>query len=370
MRGGSSSLCDGRKSNRAATAARAASLSSTTTAGHAGVAGVAARAAELVLLDGHAGELAHHVGPAHEGVGLVGHHHVVGDAEQQRRARHGRAVDDDHGGHHARAGAERPGGLAPAVEGGEALARCRRRSTTARRPRAAARRARRGRPRRWSRRRGATGPRPRRCCRRGPARPNGARARCRACRSRRGRCRAPWPAAAAARPVPSEPGSGAEVGEGKEAIAVGATGGPVGGLRRPGRVGAEDAGSACRAPGGCPAGGRPARRRPGGARRAAPAPGPRVTPGGACRDRRTVPARPSIGIVRQSPPSHTGHRAGRDDGGAEPLEGERGHEAGAVDLGLRHAARSPARRTWPGAGPGTAGRTARAAGAGRRGRRG
>ncbi len=89
--------------------------------GGAGVAGVAGGPAELVVVHADAGELGDHRRTADECVRGVGHDHVVGQAEQQRRARHGRAVDDEHRGHHARAVGQRLGRLAPAVQRGEAL---------------------------------------------------------------------------------------------------------------------------------------------------------------------------------------------------------------------------------------------------------
>ena len=70
---------------------------------------------------GHAGELLHHVRAADEGVGVPRHHDVVGEPEQQRRARDGRAGHHDEHGHDARALHDGPGRGAPAVQRGDAL---------------------------------------------------------------------------------------------------------------------------------------------------------------------------------------------------------------------------------------------------------
>ena len=83
--------------------------------------GVGAGTAELVGIEDHTGELGHHRRPAHEGVGVVGHHDLVRQAEEEGRSGDGRAVDDEHDRHDARAVGDGPGGLAPAVQGGHAL---------------------------------------------------------------------------------------------------------------------------------------------------------------------------------------------------------------------------------------------------------
>ena len=60
-------------------------------------------AAELLLADVDAGELAHHDRAAHERVGVAGHDDEVHQPEQQRRAGDGGPVDDRERGHDARA---------------------------------------------------------------------------------------------------------------------------------------------------------------------------------------------------------------------------------------------------------------------------
>jgi hypothetical protein len=86
---------------------------------HAARAVVGGRAAEGGGGDGHAGELAHHRRTAHERVGLLGHHHLVAQAEQQGRARHGGSGGGGQDGHDARGGDQLPGRSAPAVQRGD-----------------------------------------------------------------------------------------------------------------------------------------------------------------------------------------------------------------------------------------------------------
>ena len=62
-----------------------------------------------------------HLRAAHEGVGLVDHHHQVGEAEEERRAGHGEPVHAEDHRDDARAGYELAGGGAPPVDGGHAL---------------------------------------------------------------------------------------------------------------------------------------------------------------------------------------------------------------------------------------------------------
>ena len=73
-------------------------------------------------VDQHPGELGDHAGPGHEGVGVRGHDHDVGQAQQQRRARHRRPGHD-----HARSArrpssAPAPGPPSPADQRADALA--------------------------------------------------------------------------------------------------------------------------------------------------------------------------------------------------------------------------------------------------------
>ena len=56
------------------------------------------------------------LGAGHVGERVGGHDHVVGDAEQQRRARHAGPTSDEHDRHHARRVGERLGDPAPGVE--------------------------------------------------------------------------------------------------------------------------------------------------------------------------------------------------------------------------------------------------------------
>ena len=85
--------------------------------------GVHGRAAEIVQRHPDAGETLHGVGARQEGEGVGGHHRQVGQAEQQRRARDGRAGD---GGQHrdpARAGDDGRRRLPPAVQGADPFGR-------------------------------------------------------------------------------------------------------------------------------------------------------------------------------------------------------------------------------------------------------
>ena len=85
------------------------------------VAGVTVGAAELLVVDVHTGELGHHRRSTDEGVGGLGHHHMIGDAQEEGGARYGRTVEDEEGGHDPGTVGERLGRPTPPVEGGEAL---------------------------------------------------------------------------------------------------------------------------------------------------------------------------------------------------------------------------------------------------------
>ncbi len=87
----------------------------------AGVPCVHVRAAELVRVDAHAGELGDHRRAAHERVRVGGHDHEVGEAEQERRPGDCGPGHREHHRHDARAVGERPRGEAPAVEGRHAF---------------------------------------------------------------------------------------------------------------------------------------------------------------------------------------------------------------------------------------------------------
>ena len=83
--------------------------------------GVHGRAPQLMDADPHAGELLDHGRTRDEGEGVVGHHHQVGEAEDEGRAGDGRAGHHDDDGHDARAPGQAPGRLAPAVQRGHAV---------------------------------------------------------------------------------------------------------------------------------------------------------------------------------------------------------------------------------------------------------
>ena len=89
--------------------------------GHAGARGVDAGAAQLDRVEGLTGELLHHARPAHERVGLLGHHHLVGQPEQERRARHDRAGGREQHRHAPRAAHQGPGRRPPTGQGGHAV---------------------------------------------------------------------------------------------------------------------------------------------------------------------------------------------------------------------------------------------------------
>ena len=254
-------------------------------------------------------------------------------------------VDGDDRRHDAGAGGQRPGRQAPAVEGGDALA------TSAPleggRPRAAgARRGRRGRPRRGSRRRRGRGRRRSRCGRLGPSPRDGGRGPCRAVdpglhdprhlgpELHAGAHRGKGPRIGAGRREERHRGCDRAAGRGVRAVVARCSG--SGSSRTgwiPGWWAARSA-MTCRST----------------SRRAAPGPRATLAPG-AETDR---PAGQTIDRDRApvaSEPDRDG--AGRHDRGAEPLEGQGGHEPGAVDLGLGRPARSPARRTGPPTGRGS-----------------
>ena len=90
-------------------------------AGRARVASVAGRATELVVVHHHAGELGHHRRAAHERVGGLGHDHVVGEPDEQRRPGHRRTVDDHDRRHDAGAISERLRSETPAVQRAESF---------------------------------------------------------------------------------------------------------------------------------------------------------------------------------------------------------------------------------------------------------
>ena len=80
-----------------------------------------AGAAELVAVERLAGEGLDHARPADEGVGVLGHHHVVGQAEQQRGPDTTGPVAASSTGTRPGAARQRAGGGAPAVQGGDAV---------------------------------------------------------------------------------------------------------------------------------------------------------------------------------------------------------------------------------------------------------
>ena len=90
-------------------------------AGDAAVPGEVGRAAQLVRGDPHPRVLGDGVRTVDEGVAVGGHHHEVGEAQQERGAGDRRAVDDEHRRDDARAVDQRLGDAAPRVEDIDAL---------------------------------------------------------------------------------------------------------------------------------------------------------------------------------------------------------------------------------------------------------
>ena len=66
-------------------------------------------------------KVSHHPRTAHEGVGVLGHHHLVGQPEEQRRPRQHRPGGGEEHRDPAGAAHQRPGGGAPPVQGGDAF---------------------------------------------------------------------------------------------------------------------------------------------------------------------------------------------------------------------------------------------------------
>ena len=88
---------------------------------HPGVAGEVRGPAELARRDLDPGELRHHHRAVDERVARLRHHDEVGDAEQQRRTGHGRAVDHDDRRHDPRTVDQRLGEAPPPFQGGNAF---------------------------------------------------------------------------------------------------------------------------------------------------------------------------------------------------------------------------------------------------------
>ena len=83
--------------------------------------GVHAGAAELGAVERLAGERLDHAGPADEGVGVLGHHDVVGQAEQERRARHDRTGRGEQHRDEAGAARQRAAAVPQPCSGGDAV---------------------------------------------------------------------------------------------------------------------------------------------------------------------------------------------------------------------------------------------------------